>query len=212
MKRLQLSASKRISGKKNDSKKTIFGVVYGPKTPSQSISVNVLEFQKIFPKAGENTLIDLSMDKGSPMVTLIHDVQYSPTRGFPIHIDFFAVDMKEKVEAAVPLEFAGVSPAVKEEFGVLVRNMEEITVRCLPSDIPKSFTVDLSLLKTFDDCIYVKDIVHNEKYEAMIDGESAVALVVRPRKEEEETISVSAAETTAQSQQSEVSRTTENKK
>ncbi len=187
MERLKLLVSKRLSDKSDVawSKEMMRGVVYGSKVESLPIWVNALSFQKAFSEAGENTLIELEVDGVGKHVVLVHDVQYSPMRGTPVHVDFFVVNMKENVEAAVPLEFVGISPAIKEEGGMLVKNMEEIEVRCLPSDIPKSFTVDISLLKTFDDCIYVKDIVHSEQYEALIDGESAVALVARPRQEEE---------------------------
>lgn len=188
MKRLELSVQQRTAEKEKGllSKGMMRGVVYGSKVKSFPVWVNPIHFQKIFSEAGENTLIDLNVEKGAQHVVLVHDVQYSPMRGNPIHVDFFVVNMKEEVETAVPLEFIGVSPVIKEESGVLVKNMDEIEVRCLPSDIPKSFVVDLSLLKTFDDCIYVKDIVHSEKYEALVDGESAVALVSRPREVEEE--------------------------
>lgn len=189
MERLKLLVSKRMSDKNagDRSKEMMRGVVYGAKVESLPIWVNALGFQKTFAEAGENTLIELEVEGIGKHIVLVHDVQYSPMRGVPTHVDFFVVNMKENVEAGVPLEFVGISPVIKEEGGVLVKNMEEIEVRCLPSDIPKSFVVDLSLLKTFDDCIYVKDIVHSEKYEALIDGESAVVLVARPRQEEIET-------------------------
>lgn len=202
MERLKLSALERVAGT-NGEKELIQAVVYGPKVVSRPIWINMLGFQKIFSQAGENTLIELESEKGTSDIVLIHDVQYAPLRGLPIHVDFFVVDMKENVETAVPLEFVGVSAAIKEEGGVLIRNMEEIEVRCLPADIPKSFTVDLSLLKTFDDCIYVKDIVHSEKYEALVDGESAVALVARPRKEEEEVVVAAPEQQTAVTPQAE---------
>lgn len=188
MSRLELLVQKRSFDKKESPalKDKMYGVVYGSKVNSFPIWVNTVQFRKVFAETGENTLLDLHVEGDGRHVVLVHDVQYSPMRGTPIHVDFFVVNMKEEVETAVPLEFIGVSPAVKEEAGVLVKNMEEIEIRCLPNDIPKSFIVDLSVLKDFDDCIYVKDIVHSEKYEALLDGESAVVLVARPREVEEE--------------------------
>lgn len=199
MERLKLSAAVRVAGSRKSGKEMIPGVVYGSKTPAHSVWVSAIEFGKIFSQAGENTLVELQEEGGSNFVVLIHDVQHSPLRNIPTHVDFFAVNMKEEVEAAVPLEFVGVSAAIKEEGGVLVRNMEEIAVRCLPADIPKSFVVNLEKLATFDDCIYVKDIVHSEKYEALVDGESAVALVARPRKEEVEVVASGTPEQSATS-------------
>lgn len=186
MERLTLAVQSRGKDTKipEESGKMLRGVVYGSKVDSFSVWFTTIDFQKIFAQAGENTLIDLKMNSGNAYTVLIHDVQYSPMRNTPTHADFFVVNMKENVETSVPLEFIGESDVVKSEGGVLVKNMEEIGVRCLPNDIPKSFTVDLSVLKTFDDCIYVKDIVQSDKYEVLIDGESAIVLVARPRVEE----------------------------
>lgn len=186
MKRLRIVVAKRVAGERVREKGRIPGVVYGPHISPRSVWVQALDFKKIFSQSGENTLIELYEDASTVSIVLVHDVQHSPLKGVPTHVDFFAVDMKEELETAVPLEFSGVSQAIKEMGGVLVRNMEEIVVRCLPSDIPKSFTVNLEKLATFDDCIYVKDIVHSQKYEALVDGENVVALVVPPRKEETE--------------------------
>lgn len=184
---MMLQATPRIRGNKamESEKKMIPGVVYGPHTESHSVWVDFLAFQKVFSEAGENTLIDLQEEGKETSVALIYDVQYDPLRTLPTHIDFFVVDMKEKVEAEVPLEFTGVAPAVKELGGVLVRNMDTIALRCLPADIPKNIIVELDVLKTFDDCVYVKDLVKDDRFEVLIDGESAVALVSPPRKEEE---------------------------
>jgi large subunit ribosomal protein L25 len=62
------------------------------------------------------------------------------------------------VEVHVPLEFVGVSPAVKELGGTLVKVLHEINIEALPKDLPHDLTVDISTLAGLDDKILVQDI------------------------------------------------------
>jgi len=57
-------------------------------------------------------------------------------KGFPIHVDFLAIDMNKPIEVAVPLEFVGIAPAEKDGLGVLVKALHEVEIKALPKDIP----------------------------------------------------------------------------
>ncbi len=93
--------------------------------------------------------------------------------------------MDEEIEATVEIEFTGESPAVKELGGVLVKNIDEVDVKCLPGDLPPKIIVDVGKLKTFDDYIYVKGLKVSDKIELLVDPETVVAMVAPPRSEEE---------------------------
>ena len=93
--------------------------------------------------------------------------------------------MDEEIEAKVELEFVGESPAVKELGGILIKNMDEIEVKCLPGDLPPKIEVDISRIKNFEDYIYVKDLPVSDKVELLADSENVVAMVTEPRSEEE---------------------------
>ena len=58
-------------------------------------------------------------------------------------------------------------------------------VKCLPSDLPEKFEVDLSKLATFDDAITVKDIKVSDKVQITLDEETVIALISAPRTEAE---------------------------
>lgn len=160
-------------------------VMYGHKIASQNLALNYLEFQKVFQKAGENTVIELEIEGSGKVNVLVHEIQTDPISGKITHADLFQVRMDEKIETKIPLEFVGESPAVKALGGVLVKNMDEVEVSCLPADLPSTIQVDISKIENFDDHIKVKDLKVSEKVEILSDLENVIALVERPRTEEE---------------------------
>lgn len=176
--RTEKSASTRKSGR-------VPAVLYGKNVPSRSLSVPFLEFSRAYRAAGENTLIELSLPTGKPLNTLIYEVQRDPLSGAFLHIDFYQVRMDEKVEASVPIVFTGDSPAVRGLGGVLIKALDEVEVSCLPGNIPHEFSVDISILATFDDQIRVSDISVPEGVQMVSDAETTVALVERPRSDAE---------------------------
>lgn len=160
-------------------------VVYHKGKAADSITVDAVAFDKVYEAAGESTIVDLAID-GTTRKVLIHDVQYASLTGKPMHIDFFEVDMKEKVQAAVELEFIGEAPAIKTHGGVLIKNMDEIEVEALPGDLVQKIQVDLSPLTELDSTIHVKDVVAPQGIEFKHDPENVVVSIAAPRVQEEE--------------------------
>jgi len=161
-------------------------VIYGKGKENINLSINKIEFNKVFSKAGENSLIDLFIENDSrPHNVLAHDVQFHPVNDEPIHIDFYEVRMDEEVETEVPLVFINESPAVKDLEGTLITNKTEITVKCLPANIPHEISVDISKLITFEDTIKASDLNIPANVELLMEPEETIALVNPPRSEEE---------------------------
>jgi large subunit ribosomal protein L25 len=160
--------------------------LYGHKIETQSLTVNQSEFEKVLKKAGESTIIELENEDGKNYPVLIHDVQYHVLTSLPIHADFFAVNMLEKLKATVVLEFIGEAKAVKSGGGVLVKSMNEVEVECLPNDLPHNIEVDISKLETFADSIHVKDLKVPAKVQILSNPEEIVAKVQAPRDVEAE--------------------------
>jgi large subunit ribosomal protein L25 len=189
--KVKLSATKRdVFGRKtNKGRKEglIPAVVYGRGIKSESLWVKNLDFSKLVAKSGESTMIELEIDGKNDRNVIIYETQEDPIRGNYIHIDFFQVRMDEEIETEVELVYINeeVAPAVKELGGVLVKNMDAITVKCLPGDLPSEISVDVSKLATFDDRITVADLDISDKVEIEIDPETVVALVSPPRSDEE---------------------------
>lgn len=189
--KVKLSATKRdVFGRKtNKGRKEglIPAVVYGRGIKNESIWVKTLDFQRLIAKAGESTMIELEVDGNNDRNVIIYETQEDPVRGNYTHIDFFQVRMDEEIETDVELVFIGEedAPAVKELGGVLVKNMDAVTVKCLPGDLPSQIEVDVKSLATFEDRITVADLSISDKVKVEIDPETVVALVSPPRSEEE---------------------------
>ena len=141
------------------------------------------EFVKIFSRVGENVVFGLALSGGKKYNVLVREIERHPLTGIITHIDFYAVNMNEEVETTVELEYKGESPLVKGEGGVLVRNIDEVTVKALPKDIPSTLIVDISSLVSFDDVIHIKDLVVSDKVEILADPETILVSVSRPRTE-----------------------------
>ena len=162
-------------------------VLYGPKTKNFSLQLNEKEFEKLFRKTGESSLISLEV-KGAKekFLVLVHDFQKDPLKGNFIHVDFYQPALDKETEAAVPLEFIGEAPAVKELNGTLVKNISEVEIKALPQNLPHEIKVDISCLKTFDDSILIKDLIIAKEVKIIKEPNEIVALVTPPEKVEEE--------------------------
>jgi len=156
---LQLSASKRdVRGEKIRTKTILPAVVYGMGGAATSITLNQDEFVRLYKQAGEASLIDLSLDGKDEGKVLIHDIAYDPVSDEIIHVDLRRIDMNKTMTATVELRFVGEAPVIKEQGGTLMHNISEVEVKCLPKDLISHIDVDVSVLKTFDDLIKVKDL------------------------------------------------------
>ena len=127
-------------------KKGMIPAVFYHKQEAKSLQVNALEFAMIL-RAGEQ-LIELSID-GKKKKALIKEIQYHPVTEDFVHIDFQGVSMKEVIQIAVPLHFAG-NPIGVREGGLFDVHMHEIEVKCKASEIPHKLEVDVDALKIGD--------------------------------------------------------------
>lgn len=160
-------------------------VFYGPKEDSTPVFVEKSDFLKIWKDAGESSVIILE-GLGEEKEALIQEVSVDPVLDEPTHADFYVIEKGKKVEVDVPLEFVGVSAAVKEMGGVLVKVMHELPIEAEPKSLPHEIEVDISLLKDFESSITVKDLKKIEGVEFLAEPDETIALVQEPKEEEEE--------------------------
>lgn len=160
-------------------------VLYGHEQANQTMECVEREFHKVYMKAGESTIVELEIGK-KHIPVLIHDIQFDPVTGAYAHIDFFAPDMTKEVTARVPIRTINISPAVKELGGVLVRNCDHLTVKCLPKDLPHDIEVDIASLQNFFDNVTVDKLSLPHGVHVLEDVKTIIVSVVPPRKEEEE--------------------------
>lgn len=183
-----LSASKRSKTDMLENIRSngmIPAVVYGARVENTSISVSSVDFIKAWKVARESSTIILDVE-GKKIDVLIHDLQVDPVKGFPIHVDFLAIDMNKPVEVSIPLEFIGVAPAEKGGLGTLVKVLHEVEVKALPKDLPHAIDVDISSLQTLEDQIHVSDVKLPSGVSMITEGDEVVALVAAAKEEKEE--------------------------
>ena len=159
--------------------------LYGRGVENLHLSVPAKDFLQAYKEAGEHSVLSIEIE-GKSHPVLIHSVEESHIKPEVLAVDFHEIRMDEKVKAHVPLEFEGEPPAVSEKGGILIKNMDEIEVEALPTDLPHSIVVDLTGLHEFDESIYVKDLPKSDKFEFVVDKGTAVVSVTAPKEEEVE--------------------------
>ncbi len=160
--------------------------LYGHGLTNLHLAIKQNEFEKLLRLAGESTIVELTAPDNTVHNVLIHDVQKHYLTNNPVHVDFYEVKMTEKLKAPIALEFIGESKAVKEAGGTLVKVLSEVEVECLPVDLPHNIEVDISVIKTFEDSILVKNLNVSDKVAILTDPNEVVAKVQPPRDVEAE--------------------------
>lgn len=187
MQALVLEAQKRkIVGKKVKKlrKEGLIPVsVYGKDVKSEALEVKIPEFMKVYAKAGETGLVELKYDGGSKH-TLISNVQMHPVLRSPLHVEFHAVNLKEKIKANVPVELVGESPAVINGVGLLLQTLNEVEVEALPANLPEKLEVDATKLLEVDQQVSVGELKVPADVEVLTDKETVVVKVVSAVSEE----------------------------
>jgi large subunit ribosomal protein L25 len=169
-------------------------IVYGHNTQATPITLERLEFQKVFARSGRTHLVDLVFD-GRTEKVLVREIQTHPRRLGPIHVDFYQVNLQEKIEVEVPVHLVGESAPVKQGDGDILQPMHSVRVECLPSDIPEAFEVDLTPLDEIDAELRVSDLRVPAGVTVLDEPEELVVKIVHKRelKVEEEVPAAEAA-------------------
>lgn len=176
--------------------------VFGHKVKTVHVQVKSNDFAKVFEKVHETGIVDLSIDSEKRPV-LVRNVQYHPVTSDLLHIDFYQVNLQEKVRVNVPLEITSEAPAVEKKIGLLLTPVSEIEIEALPMDLPENIEVDISNLAEIGDEVKVKDLkVDKSKIEVHTDEELVVAqigeLVTKEMEELEAQVEAEQAEAAAE--------------
>jgi large subunit ribosomal protein L25 len=155
-------------------------IVYGHNTEPTPILLDRLEFQKVFVKSGRTHLVDLAID-GRTEKVLVREIQTHPRRLGPIHVDFYQVDLQEKIEVEVPIHLVGESAPVKRGDADIMQPMHSIRVECLPSDIPESVEIDITPLEEIEMELRVADLTVPKNVTVLEDPEELVVKIVHKR-------------------------------
>lgn len=164
---------------------SIPAVFYGKKQASTSVAIKTSEFMKVWKEAGESAVVSLVGSLGN-VDALIHEVDQDPVTEIPRHADFYVFEKGKKIEVSIPLVFVGISLAVKDLSGNLVKVMHEIAIEASPEHLPHEIEVDISALIDFDAQILARDLVLPKGVTLAGDEDEVVASVSAPKAEEVE--------------------------
>ena len=181
---LRTQAGKQVAKRLRRAQR-IPAVVYGGQRGPVSVAVNPKELLSVL-ESGENTLINLSLGGGAtPQTSLVilKELQRDPVKGRPLHADFQAITMEQKIRVEVPLVLSGDPIGVKDKGGILEHSLRQLSVECLPIDIPEKIVVDVSGLD-IGNALHVRDVHVAEGIRILDDAARVLASVSAPAAEE----------------------------
>lgn len=192
---MQLIAEKRTKlGKKTKDlrkQRKLPAVIFGKGIESIPITVDLNDFIKVFKEAGETNLIELKYN-GNIDKVLVKEAQPHPVTSDFLHVNFHKVDLKEKIQADIPVEVVGEeeNELVKSKEALPLLIINEITVEALPADLPDSFEVNVTGLKEIGDGITISELGYDRKKVTIVGYEDEDLVVkldyaVQPEEEEE---------------------------
>lgn len=184
MEKLALNSAKRTWEEKLSelrASRKVPAVVYWHNFDSVSVSVDYSEFLKTYRTSWKTHIIKLSIDWKNQDV-LVHEIQYHPVTWDFQHIDFMAISSKEKIHVSIPLKLIGNAPATREGW-VVDQLVDEVEVKCLPSDLVDHFEFDISNMVELWQVAHFSEVaIDSKKFEVLhITPETPIVSILETR-------------------------------
>jgi len=162
-------------------------IVYGHGEEPMAISLNAREANRHFHHGQKVFQLELEGHKSSePSYVLLKDLQFDHLGTNIVHCDFARVDLNERVETRVHLEYVGEAKGLDTAGAIMMHPLDSIEIECLITNMPESIEVDVSEME-------VGDIIHADEVKLPIDTmvlltdpKSIVAQIVVQAEEEDE--------------------------
>lgn len=123
-------------------------IVYGHGQQPLSIEFDAHEANIHFAK-GER-VFKLVLEGAGDEFVLLQDLQFDHLGTDIIHADFRRVDLSERVEVTVPLEFVGTAKGLKAAGAFLNHPVTHLELECAVTNLPDVLEVDISHLDVHD--------------------------------------------------------------
>ena len=168
-------------------------ILYGDSKEPQAIQLKANEvFKHLQNEAFYSQLIQVKVDGGEPVRSLLKDIQRHPFKQQILHMDFMRVVAGAELQVTVPLHFINedICKGVKGAGGIISHNENDVLVACRPRDIPEFIEVDMADIDVGDsihlsDLKMPADVRLVDLHEAGDDADRQVAAVNAPRVEAE---------------------------
>jgi large subunit ribosomal protein L25 len=136
-------------------------------------------FVSAYKQAGSTGVLSISVGK-QVLPTMVQRIERHPVRSEILHVDLVRVNLREPVTVDVPVALVGEAPAEKLTEGFLIRQTETLSVRGLPTELPRALEADLSSLNEIGDRILAQDILLPTGVELVSDPETLLVTIARP--------------------------------
>ena len=150
------------------------------------LSINISELEDIL-KGGSagQSLLSLTVDGAKqPRTAMIKELQTSPLSREYLHIDFYEVDMKRKINVMVPVTTTGKCIGI-EMGGMIQLIRRELEVLCLPGEIPEFIEIDITDLN-IGDSVHVEDVKLEGDIEIPHEVDFTILTILSAKMKEEE--------------------------
>jgi len=178
-------------------------VIYGRHTDPINVNLDAHTAAVALAKLTASSLVTIDVE-GTEHLALVREKQRDYIKNKLLHVDFLAVSLTEKLRTKVAVHFIGVSLAVKDFNAVLVHNLEELEVECLPADLPERIDVDISAMLKPGEGIRVHDVLVSDKVRLLADPDTMVVVATFAKVEEETAAAGATAGATATSTEPEI--------
>ncbi len=160
-------------------------VIYDSEGKARALQTHRHTFEMLIRRHGSgNLILDLAIEGDATRKVLIKEIQRDPIRECATHADFMEISMTRKLRVPVAIRLLGEPAGVTQQGGVLEHLLRAVEVECLPTEIVKEFTLDVSALN-IGDRLFVRDLKLDPKFSLLTAGDIAIATVQLPHIEEE---------------------------
>lgn len=150
-------------------------ILYGHERDPAALSLDYKEVEQLIFSGFH--VVNLSMD-GKTQACQFKDAQWDHLGKRLLHLDMLRVDLNERVNVTVALDYRG-TPKGAAEGGILHHAMNEIEIECVVSNIPESIRLDVNEMK-LDDVLHVRDVKLPEGMTHVMDEDAVVATLKLP--------------------------------
>jgi large subunit ribosomal protein L25 len=174
------------------------GVAYHRADTPLAVQVPYKEFTLLAKKARLSQVFTFKSSSAAlnGKAAIVKEIQQDYVKGKVLHVDFQTLKDDEEITIQVPVKLVGEAPGVKVQNGILTLVTHEVTVTCLPKDIPSQLEVDISSLG-LGQSIHASDIKLASNVELSDDPHETIVSVVAARSAEEEAKPAAAGEAAA---------------
>ena len=171
------------------------GVAYHRADEPVAVQVPYKEFTMMAKKARMSQVF--TFKSANPALNgkaaIVKEIQQDYIKNKVLHVDFQTLKDDEEITVEIPVVLVGEAPGVKVQNGILTLVTHEVTVTCLPKNIPNQIQVDISALG-LGQSIHASDLKLGDGVVLSDDPHETIVSVVAARTAEEETKAGGAAE------------------